>query len=155
VGHDLLGLYHVPQIEGWVPAFLFAVLFGLSMDYQMFFVRRMREGWDSGTDNSGAIVYGLASTGRVVTTAALIMVGALFGLVGGQVAGLQELGVGLSLGALLDATVVRGLLMPSVMALIGPRNWWLPASVARLLRVEASPFASAKDEASVFLAGDV
>jgi RND superfamily putative drug exporter len=155
VGHDLLGLYHVPQIEGWVPAFLFAVLFGLSMDYQMFFVRRMREGWDGGADNSSAIVYGLASTGRVVTTAALIMVGALFGLVGGQVAGLQELGVGLSLGALLDATVVRGLLMPSVMALIGPRNWWLPASVARLLRVEASPFARAKDEASLFLAGDM
>jgi RND superfamily putative drug exporter len=151
VGHDLLGLYHVPQIEGWVPAFMFAVLFGLSMDYQMFFVRRMREGWDGGADNSGAIVYGLASTGRVVTTAALVMVGALFGLVGGQVAGLQELGVGLSFGALLDATVVRGLLMPSVMALIGPRNWWLPASVARLLRVEASPLTNATDEASAVL----
>jgi RND superfamily putative drug exporter len=87
----------------------------------------------------------------VVTTAALVMVGALFGLVGGQVAGLQELGVGLSFGALLDATVVRGLLMPSVMALIGPRNWWLPASVARLLRVETSPLTNATDEASAVL----
>jgi putative drug exporter of the RND superfamily len=150
VGHDLLGLYHVPQIEGWVPAFLFAMLFGLSMDYQMFFVRRMREGWDGGADNASAIVYGLATTGRVVTTAALIMVGALLGLVGGRVAGLQELGVGLSLGALLDATVVRGLLMPSVMALVGPRNWWLPASVARLLRVETSPLITLRDEASAF-----
>ena len=155
VGHDLLGLYHVPQIEGWVPAFLFAMLFGLSMDYQMFFVRRMREDWDGGADNASSIVYGLATTGRVVTTAALIMVGALLGLVGGRVAGLQELGVGLSLGALLDATVVRGLLMPSVMALIGPRNWWLPPSVARLLRVEASPLITLRDEASMFLAGDV
>jgi uncharacterized membrane protein YdfJ with MMPL/SSD domain len=155
VGHDLLGLYHVPQIEGWVPAFLFAMLFSLSMDYQMFFVRRMREGWDGGGDNASAIVYGLATTGRVVTTAALIMVGALIGLVGGRVAGLQELGVGLSLGALLDATVVRGLLMPSVMALVGPRNWWLPPSAARLLRVEASPLITGRGEASVSLAREV
>jgi RND superfamily putative drug exporter len=138
-GSRIFGLYRVSQIEGWVPVFLFAMLFGLSMDYEVFFVRRMRECWDNGADNSGAVVEGLSHTGRVVSAAALIMVGALSGLVAGRVAGLQELGVGLALGVLVDATVVRGLLMPSLMALFGRWNWWLPAGVARLARVEASP----------------
>jgi RND superfamily putative drug exporter len=81
----------------------------------------------------------LAHTGGVVTAAAVIMVGALSGLVFGHVAGLQELGVGLALGVLLDATIVRGLLLPSVMAMLGRWNWWLPESVATLLRVAPSP----------------
>jgi RND superfamily putative drug exporter len=139
VGARALDLYHVPQIEGWAPVFLFAMLFGLSMDYEVFFVTRMRESWDKGADNNGAVVDGLSRTGRVVSVAAVIMVGALCGLVGGRVAGLQELGAGLALGVLLDATVVRGLLMPSLMILAGRWNWWLPAAVARVVRVEASP----------------
>jgi RND superfamily putative drug exporter len=139
LGHDVLGLYRVSQVEGWVPAFLFAMLFGLSMDYQMFFVRRMREAWDRTPDPAEAIVYGLARTGRLVSTAAVIMVGALCGLSFGRVAGLQELGVGLSLGVLLDAAVVRAVLMPAVMALLGPRSWWLPARAGRPRRAEASP----------------
>ncbi|MGP8207177.1 MAG: MMPL family transporter [Acidimicrobiales bacterium] len=141
VGAHVLGLYHVAQIEGWVPVFLFAMLFGLSMDYEVFFVTRMRESWDNGADSRGAVVEGLSRTGRVVSVAAVIMVGALCGLVGGRVAGLQELGAGLALGVLLDATVVRGLLMPSLMVLAGRWNWWLPAGVARLAGVEASPLA--------------
>ena len=141
VGADVLGLYHVSQIEGWVPVFLFAMLFGLSMDYEVFFVTRMREAWDEGSDNTSAITSGLAHTGRVVSAAALIMVGALSGLVAGRVAGLQELGTGLALGILLDATVVRGLLMPSLMSVLGRWNWWLPAPIARAARVEASPLA--------------
>jgi putative drug exporter of the RND superfamily len=141
VGAAVLGLYRVPQVEGWVPVFLFAMLFGLSMDYEVFFVSRMREAWDKGADNRGAIVEGLAHTGRVVSVAALIMVGALAGLVVGRVAGLQELGAGLALGVLVDATVVRGLLMPSLMALLGRWNWWLPSPIARVARVEASPLA--------------
>ena len=127
VGADVLGLYRVSQIEGWVPVFLFAMLFGLSMDYEVFFVTRMRESWDEGADNRRAVTEGLVHTGRVVSAAALIMVGALAGLVAGRVAGLQELGAGLALGVLLDATVVRGLLMPSLMTLFGRWNWWLPA----------------------------
>ena len=126
IGASALGLYRVSQIEGWVPVFLFAMLFGLSMDYEFFFVRRMRESWDEGLANRRAVANGLAHTGRVVSAAALIMVGALFGLVSGRVAGLQELGAGLAVGALLDATVVRALLMPSLMALLGRWNWWLP-----------------------------
>jgi RND superfamily putative drug exporter len=141
LGADFLGLYRVSQVEGWVPIFLFAMLFGLSMDYEVFFVTRMREAWDRGVDNGRAVAEGLSRTGRVVSVAAVIMVGALCGLVGGRVAGLQELGAGLALGVLLDATVVRGLLMPSLMLLAGRWNWWLPVGIARVMRVEASPLA--------------
>jgi RND superfamily putative drug exporter len=140
-GARSIGLYHVPQIEGWAPIFLFTMLFGLSMDYEVFLVTRMREFWDAGANNKRAVVEGLSHTGRVVSAAAVIMVGALAGLVAGRVAGLQELGAGLALGVLLDATIVRGLLMPSLMALLGRWNWWLPAAVARVARVEASPLA--------------
>jgi uncharacterized membrane protein YdfJ with MMPL/SSD domain len=139
VGSALVGSYHVSQIEGWVPVFLFAMLFGLSMDYEVFIVARMREAWDAGADNVGAITAGLTHTGGVVSAAAVIMVGALGGLVFGHVAGLQELGVGLALGVLIDATIVRGLLLPAVMALLGRWNWWLPESVARLVQAKASP----------------
>jgi RND superfamily putative drug exporter len=141
VGADTFGLYRVSQIEGWVPVFLFAMLFGLSMDYEVFFVSRMREAWDHGSDTKGAIIDGMNHTGRVVSAAAVIMVGALLGLILGRVAGLQELGTGLALGVLVDATVVRGLLMPSLMTLLGKWNWWLPPSVARLIFVKASPLA--------------
>ena len=149
LGARTLGLYRVSQIEGWVPVFLFAILFGLSMDYEVFFVRRMREAWDQGADNRRAIVEGLSHTGRVVSVAAVIMVGALAGLVLGRVAGLQELGAGLALGVLLDATVVHGLLMPSLMSLLGGWNWWLPLPVARLARVQASPLAGRGSRTSV------
>ena len=141
-GADVLGLYRSPQIEGWAPVFLFAMLFGLSMDYEVFFVTRMRESWDKGADNARAVVDGLSQTGRVVSVAAVVMVGALAGLMAGRVAGLQELGAGLALGVLLDATVVRGMLMPSLMALAGRWNWWLPPVVARAVRVGASPLAA-------------
>jgi RND superfamily putative drug exporter len=139
LGAHTLGLYRVSQIEGWVPVFLFAMLFGLSMDYEVFFVSRMREAWDEGATTKEAIIDGMTHTGRVVSAAAVIMVGALLGLILGRVAGLQELGAGLALGVLLDATVVRGLLMPSLMTLCGRWNWWLPARVARLLLLKAPP----------------
>jgi uncharacterized membrane protein YdfJ with MMPL/SSD domain len=141
VGADLLGLYQTPQIEGWIPVFLFAMLFGLSMDYQVFLVMRMRETWDEGADNTRAVAHGLERTGRIVSAAAVIMVAAFSGFMAGRVAGLQEFGAGLALGVLLDATVVRMLLMPSVMAVLGRWCWWLPAPIARLTWVEASPLA--------------
>jgi len=142
VGASILGTYRVSQIEGWVPVFLFAMLFGLSMDYEVFIVSRIREAWNRGSCTDDAIVEGLANTGGVVTSAALIMVVALSGLVFGHVAGLQELGVGLAFGVLIDATIIRGLLLPSIMALLGRWNWWLPASVATVLRTTASPLES-------------
>ena len=139
VGSPILGTYRVSQIEGWVPVFLFAMLFGLSMDYEVFIVARIRESWVNGSNSSDAIVEGLSNTGAVVTSAALIMVAALSGLVFGHIAGLQELGVGLALGVLVDATVVRGFLLPSVMTLLGERSWWLPSWAATALRVTAPP----------------
>jgi len=138
VGARLLGLYHVPQIEGWIPIFLFAMLFGLSMDYEVFLVTRMRESWDHVHDNARAVAHGLERTGRIVTAAAVIMVAAFSGFVGGQVAGLQEFGVGLSLAVLVDATVVRACLVPALMAILDRYNWWLPARIARLARVQGS-----------------
>jgi RND superfamily putative drug exporter len=135
----ILGTYQVSQIEGWVPVFLFAVLFGLSMDYEVFIVSRMREARDRGESTTAAIKEGLAHTGGVVTAAAIILVGALGGLAHGHIAGLQELGVGLALGILIDATIVRTLLLPSVMTLLGKWNWWLPEGVARAAMVKASP----------------
>ena len=136
---SILGTYHVDQIEGWVPIFLFAVLFGLSMDYEVFIVARMREARDKGASNSQAIREGLAHTGRVVTAAAIILVGALGGLANGDIAGLQQLGVGLAFGILIDATIVRSLLLPSIMVLLGKWNWWLPEKIARAAMTKASP----------------
>jgi RND superfamily putative drug exporter len=120
---SLLGTYRIDQIEGWVPVFVFATLFGLSMDYEVFIVTRMREARESGLNSSDAIVAGLAQTGGVVSAAALIMVAALSGLALGHIAGLQELGVGLAAGVLIDATVVRGLILPATLALVGERSW--------------------------------
>jgi RND superfamily putative drug exporter len=126
VGADVLGLYRTPQIEGWIPIFLFALLFGLSMDYEVFLVTRMRESWDQVHDNARAVAHGLERTGRIVTAAAMIMVAAFSGFVAGRVAGLQEFGVGLSLAILIDATLVRAILVPALMAIFGRWNWWLP-----------------------------
>jgi RND superfamily putative drug exporter len=139
VGERLLGLYEFGQIEGWIPIFLFAMLFGLSMDYEVFLVTRMREEWDHGHDNREAVAYGLERTGRIVTAAAVVMVAAFSGFVAGRIVGLQEFGIGLAVAIFLDATIVRALLVPSLMALFGRYNWWLPASVARVLRVPPSP----------------
>ncbi len=138
VGADLLGLYSSPQIEGWIPIFLFAMLFGLSMDYEVFLVTRMRESWDHVPDNDRAVAHGLERTGRIITAAALVMVAAFSGFVAGSILGLQEFGLGLALAILIDATLVRAILVPSLMAVLGRWNWWLPAWAARLARVEPS-----------------
>lgn len=131
-GSSLLGTYRLDQIEAWVLIFLFAVLFGLSMDYEVFIVSRMREARQRGASNNEAIVEGIVHTSGVVTAAAVILVGALSGFVGGHFAGLQQLGIGLAFGILIDATIIRGLLLPSAMVLLGRWNWWLPEPVARL-----------------------
>ena len=131
VGADLLGVGRADHVEGWIPIFLFAVLFGLSMDYEVFMVTRMREAWLETGDNSQAVARGLERTGRIVTAAALIMVAAFAGFVTGRVLGLQELGVGLVLAILIDATLVRAVLVPSIMAVLGRWNWWLPGTPGR------------------------
>jgi RND superfamily putative drug exporter len=139
LGKHVLGLYQFPQIEAWIPIFLFAMLFGLSMDYEVFLVSRMREVWDETHDNARAVAIGLERTGRIVTAAAVIMVAAFSGFMAGSIVGLQEFGCGLAVAILLDATLVRAVMVPSMMAIMGRYNWWLPAGVARLVRVRPSP----------------
>src|ERR671922_1882705 len=134
-----LGLTQFDQIEGWIPVFLFAMLFGLSMDYEVFLVTRMREEWDKTHDNELAVASGLAKTGRIVTAAAIIMVAAFSGFVAGRIVGLQEFGIGLAVAILIDVTIVRALLVPSAMKLFGRWNWWMPNGLARIVRVEPSP----------------
>jgi RND superfamily putative drug exporter len=121
-----LGTYQLQQIEAWVLILLFVILFGLSMDYEIFIVSRIREARDRGASNEDAIREGMNSSGTVVTTAALIFITALSGLIFGHFAGLQQLGIGLAIGVFVDATIIRGLLLPSAMVLLGDWNWWLP-----------------------------
>jgi RND superfamily putative drug exporter len=133
LGAHLFGLYQFGQIEGWIPIFLFALLFGLSMDYEVFLVTRMREAWDERGDNTQAVADGLERTGRIVTAAAIIMVAAFSGFIAGRIAGLQEFGLGLAVAIFVDATIVRALLVPSLMAVLGEWNWWLPKPIARVV----------------------
>ena len=139
IGSDLLGLYQFDQVEAWIPIFLFAMLFGLSMDYEVFLVSRMREFWDEGLSNEEAVAQGLERTGRIVTAAAIVMVAAFSGFAAGSIVGLQEFGLGLAIAVFIDATLVRAVLVPALMRLFGRWNWWLPERLARLLRVKPSP----------------
>jgi len=141
VGSDLFGTYQFGQVEGWIPIFLFAMLFGLSMDYEVFLVTRMRESWDAGEDNVTAVAHGLERTGRIITAAAVIMCAAFSGFVDGHIVGLQEFGLGLAVAIFVDATIVRCLLVPSLMAILGRWNWWLPRPFAQIVRVRPSPLA--------------
>jgi RND superfamily putative drug exporter len=130
-----VGLHQTAQVEAWIPIFLFAMLFGLSMDYEVFLLSRMREEWDNGHDNEQSVAYGLEHTGRIITAAAIIMIAAFSGFTAGSFVGLQEFGVGLSAAILLDATIVRALLVPAMMKLLGEWNWYLPERVRRTLRL--------------------
>lgn len=146
VGQDVLGLYQSDQVEAWIPIFLFAMLFGLSMDYEVFLVTRMREFWDEGASNEEAVANGLERTGRIVTAAAIVMVAAFSGFAAGSIVGLQEFGLGLAFAIFLDATVIRAVLVPALMRLFGRYNWWLPARVARVVRVAPSPLVSRPEQ---------
>ena len=129
----------LPQVEGWIPIFLFAMLFGLSMDYEVFLLSRMREEWDLTHDNEAAVARGLERTGRIITAAAIIMVAAFSGFMFGSFVGLQEFGVGLAAAIILDATVVRMVLVPATMKLIGDWNWYLPDGLRKVLRLPPRP----------------
>jgi uncharacterized membrane protein YdfJ with MMPL/SSD domain len=136
VGASLLGVDHdVRGIASWIPVFLFAFLFGLSMDYEVFLVSRMRELRDQGLSTAEAVAQGLAKTGKLVTSAALIMVVAFSGFVLGSSVDLKIFGFGLAAAIAIDATIVRALLVPALMKIMGDRNWWLPERVARVARV--------------------
>jgi RND superfamily putative drug exporter len=125
-GASLLGFQRVPVIEAWIPLFLFAVLFGLSMDYQVFLTSRIRERYDATGDTRGAIRDGISSSARLITGAALIMVAVFAGFASGQLVMFQQMGFGIAVAILIDATLVRTVLVPAAMTLLGRWNWYLP-----------------------------
>ena len=139
VGTDLLGFQHAEVIDAWIPLFLFSILFGLSMDYHVFLLSRIRERYDETGDNARAVAYGLRSTGGMITGAALIMVAVFGGFAAGETIINQQVGFGLVIAVFLDATLVRWVLVPASMEVLGRGNWYLPSWLRWLpdLRVEA------------------
>jgi RND superfamily putative drug exporter len=139
---QLLGIDTETPMPAFIPVLMFAVLFGLSMDYEVFLISRMREAWMRTRDNGRAIMEGLAGTGRVITAAAAIMVAVFAAFVPSPDVFLKVIGVGMAAAIFVDATIVRMLLVPAVMHLLGRANWSLPAWLDRRLpqlRVEGRP----------------
>jgi RND superfamily putative drug exporter len=126
IGADLLGLQRVERVEAWVPIFLFSVLFALSMDYHVFLLSRIRERYAETNDTNQAVVHGIAATGRIITGAALIIVVVFGGFAAGQLVMFQQMGFGVGIALLLDATLIRMVVVPAAMALLGRWNWYLP-----------------------------
>jgi uncharacterized membrane protein YdfJ with MMPL/SSD domain len=135
-GENLLDFESNGGIANWLPMFMFVILFGLSMDYHVFILSRIRESYDRGMSTDDAIAHGIKSTARTVTSAAVVMVGvfAVFTLL--PLVDLKEMGVGLAAAVLIDATIVRAVLLPATMKLLGERNWYLPSWLERLPRLD-------------------
>src|SRR5579884_252274 len=131
VGHQVLGFSPESGVASWVPIFLFAFLFGLSMDYEVFLLSRIREHWLATRNNRASVAYGLERTGRLITSAAVIMVLAFSGLIMGHEIQLKEFGLGMVASVALDASLIRIVLVPSIMAIMGEWNWWLPPFLRR------------------------
>jgi RND superfamily putative drug exporter len=134
----LWGIAATHSVSAWIPLMVFAFLLGLSMDYEVFILARMREEYDKSGSTDGAVVRGIGRTGRLVTSAALILFLAFVSMASGPETDIKVFATGLAAGILLDATVIRALLVPAVVSLFGRWNWWLPERPARLLRVEPS-----------------
>jgi RND superfamily putative drug exporter len=126
VGAGLLGFEQVDTIEAWVPLFLFSVLFGLSMDYQVFLLSRIKERYDQSGSTVDAVEQGVGSTARLITGAALIIVAVFIGFATGDLVMFQQMGFGVAVALLIDATIVRSVLLPAAMKLLGDWNWYLP-----------------------------
>jgi RND superfamily putative drug exporter len=141
VAADLLGFQQVDAIEAWVPLFLFSVLFGLSMDYQVFLLSRIKERHDDTGDTTDAVTFGVSSTARIITGAALIIVAVFAGFARGELVAFQQMGFGVAVALLIDATLIRSVLLPSVMKLLGAWNWYLPGWLEWLpeIHVEGHP----------------
>jgi RND superfamily putative drug exporter len=144
VGAGILGFQQVDTVEAWIPLFLFSVLFGLSMDYHVFLLSRIRERYDQTLDNTGSVAFGLRSTAGIITGAALIMVAVFGGFASGELVMFQQVGFGLAVAVFLDATIVRSVLVPASMKLLGKVNWYLPGFLSWLpdVRVEGDELAS-------------
>ena len=141
VGADLMGFQQVERVEAWVPVFLFSVLFALSMDYHVFLLSRIRERYGQTGDTNEAVVHGIAATGRIITGAALIIVVVFAGFAAGQLVMFQQMGFGVGIALLVDATLIRMIVVPATMALLGRWNWYLPGWLNWLpeMHVEGDP----------------
>jgi putative drug exporter of the RND superfamily len=135
---EIFGIAATGAVTFWVPLMVFAFLFGLSMDYEVFILSRVREEYDDGRSTDEAVIEGIGRTGRLVTSAALILFLAFAALASGPGTDLKIMATALGFGILLDATIVRSLLVPSLVSLFGKWNWYLPDGLARLLRIEPS-----------------
>ena len=136
IGSGLLGFQRVDAIEAWVPLFLFSVLFGLSMDYQVFLLSRIKERFDTTGSTTGAVTYGVSSTARLITGAALIIVAVFSGFAKGDLVMFQQMGFGVAVALLIDATIIRSVLLPAAMRLLGGWNWYLPRWLEWLPHIE-------------------
>jgi RND superfamily putative drug exporter len=136
---EIWGIAATGSISSWIPFIVFAFLYGLSMDYEVFILARVREEYDITKDTDEAVIFGLGRTGRLVTSAALILFLAFAALASGPETDVKVLATGLAAGILLDATVVRAMLVPALVSFFGRWNWWLPPGIARVLRVRPSP----------------
>ena len=132
-GKSLIGLESTVPIVSFIPMFMFAILFGLSMDYEVFLLSRVREEYLSTGDNDASVIHGIASTARVITSAALIMISVFLGFVLGDDPTIKMFGLGLATAIFVDATIVRVVLVPATMKLMGDANWWIPAWLDRIL----------------------
>jgi uncharacterized membrane protein YdfJ with MMPL/SSD domain len=130
VGNEIFGFEQADAIEAWVPLFLFSVLFGLSMDYQVFLLSRIRERYSQTGDNAEAVAHGVGTTARIITGAALIIVAVFAGFARGDLVMFQQMGFGVAVALLLDATVIRSVVVPAAMTLLGRWNWYLPSWLA-------------------------
>ncbi|HWM64213.1 MAG TPA: MMPL family transporter [Solirubrobacterales bacterium] len=136
LGESLLGFHSNGGISSWLPMFLFVILFGLSMDYHVLILSRVREAFDSGMSSDEAVRSGILATAGTVTSAAMVMVAVFAVFATLSIIDMKEMGVGLAVAVLIDATIVRAILLPAAMKLLGDRNWYLPSSLSWLPRVE-------------------
>ena len=147
VGNELLGFRQVDSVVAWVPLFLFCVLFGLSMDYHVFLLSRIRERYVRTGDNDDAVAWGVGTTARLITGAALIIIVVFVGFSTGDLVMFQQMGFGVAVALLLDATIVRTVLVPAAMKLLGRRNWYLPSWLHWLPELEVEHHEEATAEA--------
>ena len=138
VARELLGFQRADTVESWLPLFLFTILFGLSMDYHVFLLSRIRERWLATGDTRESVAFGVRTTSRLITGAALIMVAVFAGFAGGQLVMFQQMGFGLGAAVLIDATLVRSVIVPAAMAVLGRWNWWLPGGTRAAARLAPS-----------------
>jgi putative drug exporter of the RND superfamily len=148
VGNELLGFQQVDTIEAWVPLFLFSVLFGLSMDYQVFLLSRIKERYTQTGDTAASVSFGVGSTARLITGAALIIIAVFSGFAAGDLVMFQQMGFGVAVALLVDATIVRSVLVPASMKLLGERNWYLPSWLSWIPEVHVEGHSSAEPPAA-------